>query len=422
MKAIAALLAAASLGVSFLPQKPQPKIKVAPETVLLISGDVNGYLAPCGCTKPMTGGISRRASAVRLLGTKSTVQIDTGRFAPSRGRQDELKAEAVAESLRLSGADLALLDPADARRGLGHVDSLRRLSGGALSEAGVGPQLGLKPPLVKGPFLIAGVILQPSGVASQLNVEPVSPGRALDELRQQSEQRKLVPVVMIDEGLEGAKRLVLERPWLQLVVYRSESDPPLAPTKEGGAWLVTPGERGKNLLRMTWSGGRFTSYKVVRLGPEFPDDPAVSRAYARYLDRVTNEQLLEKLPRTPSAAFAGTKACMSCHSNAARVWKTSKHAEALATLEKVRHDRDPDCVSCHVVALESTVGFRSRSATPQLANVGCESCHGPGKAHAIAPKLQPMPQVGSRSCMTCHAPQNSPAFNFQRYWQKIVHN
>jgi hypothetical protein len=174
------------------------------------------------------------------------------------------------------------------------------------------------------------------------------------------------------------------------------------------------------VLRLTFAGGRWDRYGVFSLGPEVKDDPDAARLYRTYLGRVETEKLLDKMPRAPSAAFAGNAKCIECHPKAGEVWKQSKHAAALATLERDGHARDPDCVSCHVVGLESEKGFRSRAETPQLTDVGCESCHGPGLAHAIMPTLK-MGIAGEKSCAKCHVPAHSPNFDFLTYWKRIAH-
>jgi hypothetical protein len=113
---------------------------------------------------------------------------------------------------------------------------------------------------------------------------------------------------------------------------------------------------------------------------------------------------------------------MSCHAEAYKAWHNSAHANALADLEREGHARDPDCLSCHVTGLASTVGFTTRALTPKLANVTCESCHGPAKSHTLSPKLFHLPTVGRESCVGCHSVDNSPNFDFDRFWPKVQHS
>src|SRR5690606_6475680 len=121
--------------------------------------------------------------------------------------------------------------------------------------------------------------------------------------------------------------------------------------KVGNSLLVTPGEKGKHVLRLIWNGTQFESYQSFELGPDVKDDPKTSEIFDRYLDRVRSEKLLEQVPRPSSTDYAGSKACQSCHAKEYEVWKSSQHSNALTTLEKIKHDADHDCVGCHVVGL-----------------------------------------------------------------------
>jgi hypothetical protein len=376
-----------------------------PKTVLLIAGDFGGYLAPCGCTKPMSGGIRRLATAVKDLGPKNrTVFLATGSLVGKPSRQDELKAETIAEALKACGVDALGLTSQDLALGEAMIGSIDRLSGNRVLSGGAGGSAYREVP----PFLV-GVSL------------PGTSEQSARALAKQAEQSRLIPVLLLDGGLDTARKLAEAVPSLALIVYRhagSASERPIVVEK---CRLVTPGNRGKALLRIEWTGSEFQGYAAVDLGPSFADDEQVSRLYANYQRRVAGERLLEKLPRRASEPFAGNQTCGSCHRSAEATWKESRHAGALKTLEQDHHDRDPDCTGCHVVGLDLAEGFRSRAETPQLTDVGCESCHGPGLAHAKEPYAIKMPKVGAKSCVPCHVPDHSPGFDFETYWPKIRH-
>jgi len=81
------------------------------------------------------------------------------------------------------------------------------------------------------------------------------------------------------------------------------------------------------------------------------------------------------------AACIGSQKCMKCHFKQHATWKKEKHAAAYETIAK---EADKDlCVSCHTTGYGKG-GFKDMESTPELANVGCESCHGPGSKHAAA--------------------------------------
>lgn len=397
-----------------------------PKTVVLVfGGDTDGYLSPCGCTKPMSGGIRRRVSVIRLLAAnKEAVILENGGFTAKPGRQSELKAEALAESLKFAGADAIHWTAADASLGKGVFLSVQNLTENRLVSGSVESPLNsdLLDYVSKGPFLITGLSPNATPIADSLGGKAIALDVATTRFLEAAKQQKKIPVVMLYGEQSEAESLAKKFPEIRLIQFRATGEPPQKPRKIGSTWLVTPGEKGKAVVKFEFDGKNFLNYAAIKLGPDIADDPSVLRAFQRYLGRVTQERLLEKLPRAEGPAFAGTEACSSCHSQAHEVWQSSAHAKALKTLEREGQDRDPDCVSCHVVGLEFQSGFQSRNQTPNLANVGCESCHGPLANHVAAPAENPPPKIGESSCMKCHVPAHSPGFRFSEYWPKIVHS
>ena len=94
--------------------------------------------------------------------------------------------------------------------------------------------------------------------------------------------------------------------------------------------------------------------------------------------------------------------------------------KAFDALVEGNQDFNEECVGCHVVGFGRKGGFANAKATPELANVQCEACHGPGSIHAESPAAG-YGAAGARSCLRCHDPQNSPEFDFYSYWPKIRH-
>ena len=85
----------------------------------------------------------------------------------------------------------------------------------------------------------------------------------------------------------------------------------------------------------------------------------------------------------------------------------------------------PDCVACHVVGYGDQSGFASPETTRNLADVGCERCHGAGSAHASEPATRKMGRVGNGTpsvvCTQCHDFEQSPDFDYSTRWPLIEH-
>ncbi len=392
--------------------------------VLIIGGGTAGYLAPCGCTSPMSGGIKRRAAAVKAHYRKGhTTVLESGPLAGAFGRQSELKLEALAEAMKSMNVSAASFSWDEAQLGPGLSAAAHRLSGGVMvaSRLEEGGLAGFPKWKSSGPFLIGSIDSRAELTANSLSTISVAKSNAINNLVEQAEADQLVPILMIDGNRAEAAAFADEYSAIKVIVYRSNTAPRKTLDMHGGTALVSPGDHGKHMLRMEWDGKKVVGYTDIDLGPEWKDDSAATEIYMSYQQRVEEEGLIELVPRTATDSFAGSEACLTCHPAAAKAWSGSAHSAALITLRKTGHDKDPDCVGCHVVGLDSTEGFQSFEKTPALAHVGCESCHGPSKKHADNPVQSRTPAVAQEACANCHTPDHSPEFDFTEYWRRIIH-
>jgi len=141
-------------------------------------------------------------------------------------------------------------------------------------------------------------------------------------------------------------------------------------------------------------------------------------------ERLGGSRPTELLPT--DLAYVGSEACRSCHAKEFETWQGSSHARALASLEARKKADDPACLACHTTAFGLPGGFAegaNAAAEPDLARVGCESCHGPGEAHVAegAKRLGTIISLGDKCdscvilqiCGTCHDDGNDPGFAFE---------
>jgi 2',3'-cyclic-nucleotide 2'-phosphodiesterase (5'-nucleotidase family) len=193
------------------------------------------------------------------------------------------------------------------------------------------------------------------------------------------------------------------------------------PARITGSWFenriipldaATPDQPGVALLVDAYnkeSVKRAAAGKPVGLGTETPHP---KRAAA---DAPTG-------PTGPT--YLGTTACGACHQPALAQWKTTKHARALSALARVGRDRDPSCVGCHVTGYLQPGGPAELAvAREQFANVGCESCHGGGKAHleAADKKTSIARGVPEATCRGCHtADVTNGEFDYKKFLPAIV--
>jgi len=150
----------------------------------------------------------------------------------------------------------------------------------------------------------------------------------------------------------------------------------------------------------------------------------------------------------PNAPYVGSAACGRCHPTEHAALKTGPHARALQALAKPARDHwsvprpkrgvvglpRPECLRCHVTGYGRPGGFPSAVPAQPLdhrqAGVGCEACHGPGKAHADDPK-KPRAIVRLSGtcpecnvfpiCRQCHDDANDPDFDYRQALPKARH-
>lgn len=119
----------------------------------------------------------------------------------------------------------------------------------------------------------------------------------------------------------------------------------------------------------------------------------------------------------PSPRYAGSQVCMECHENTYHTTINTAHAGAFtnALFTAQGGQTNSACLPCHTVGYGLPTGFTSRSATPQLAGVQCENCHGPAGNHAANesdPTARPRVELAAQVCGGCHtAPSAPPIFD-----------
>jgi len=429
-------------------QNTMPPKDAVPSDVLVVilSADQNGHLTPCGCAKPMLGGLPRRASYIRPLPSANVLKVENGDLTEALGRQDELKAETTLEILNELGYDVINLGEKDFRLGLPFLQALEHRFQGALLCANARKSegsshfkeyavvlrkiAGRSVRVVVIGLLSAQFAESVQALNPEVRLEP--PAETLQRLQSEIVEEGEVYLLLYHGPKAEAAEIARAFPFFHLVVHAHQDDSNGAngeADRIGSVVLACSGKDGKHigeaqLSREEAKGKwRVAGVKYVALGPHFADDARVMRIKQIYLQRVNEEDLLSKVLRLPTAngdTFAGSAVCRSCHMHAYRIWKGSAHANAMQTLVNEKHDRDPECVPCHVVGLDRQGGFVSREKTPGLQDVGCESCHGAAARHAKNPNVK-MPKAGAASCNSCHVPEHSPRFDFATYWQKIQH-
>lgn len=246
------------------------------------------------------------------------------------------------------------------------------------------------------------------------------------QLKKLQEQKVDLPILLYHGFVTGKQEALLcaqnFADFPIILALTEEDEPPAGPKSvdhNGGIrnYVFCLGHKGKNIgvLGVYRNGPNFNfKYQLVRLTPDYatPDDQKANHPIAKRWEEYTRElrdknylkeytqsshplQALDPVQRlgkpgdgTPH--YIGSEACASCHKHAYDVWSESKHSHAYKTLVDDKHPSlrqyDGECITCHTIGFGYKTGFTNEKDTPDLINVGCESCHGPGSLHAANPK------------------------------------
>ncbi|MHB8899180.1 MAG: multiheme c-type cytochrome [Thermoguttaceae bacterium] len=442
-----------------------------PVVALLISGRQDGYLEPCGCAglERMKGGLTRRHSLFKTLRAQGwpVVGMDCGGLIKGFGRQAELKFHLSVDAMKEMGYSAIALGKTDLRLPggelLSRVASSEELPSLFLSAnvAVLGFETGMTAThriIEAGGQRIGITSVLGAAWQKEINnaeIEMADPQVKLREVLPKLKDGSDLLVLLAHASVEESKALAAAFPDFDVVVTAGGNPEP-PQTMEilpGGTRFVEVGEKGMQAVVLgVYENGKI-EYQRVPLDSRFEDSPDMKEYMRQYQQQLKRDGLaglgIRQVPNPRAAElgkFVGSKECESCHETSYEIWQDSGHAKAWKTLVELEVPRinDPECISCHVVGWHPTEyfpyesGFLSEAETPELVDVGCETCHGPGEKHIEAEmgadkdlqkKLQQAMVVTKEQaeqdkahwCMNCHDLDNSPDFNFEEYWPEVEH-
>ncbi len=162
----------------------------------------------------------------------------------------------------------------------------------------------------------------------------------------------------------------------------------------------------------------------IAMETSLPDDPRISRI-VRSLNKEINRLGQIKAGKIKTATenkYIGWRRCGECHKAELESWQRTRHARAYETLVKKNRQYNLDCLFCHVTGIDRRHKAAALGVSADLREVGCESCHGPGRAHAARPEKNKMRQQPTEKiCLNCHTPAHDSSFNYDTYIKQVQH-
>jgi hypothetical protein len=444
-----------------------------PKLLFVFTGFMNGYIEPCGCAglEQMRGGLSRRHSMFRELAKKNWeyIAIDAGNINKGFGLQEELKYNFVVdESLRLMKYSAVGIGNRELRFPtevllLYTVDVPNSPKYYTSANVAI---LAFNPDVVK-PYRIlkqAGLQIGVTSVLAkslheEINNNEIIYADAVDKLREilpKLNEEKCDKKILIIHGSDDEVAVItkiFQNEFDYIVGSNTPAEPPIRPNFVGKSMLIEVGEKGKFAVAVGLYDDPKTPFRYQRIPLDSRyknSDDIVNRMklYQTQLEKTGLNGLgihpIDDSRTAICGKYSGTKQCIDCHEEAHKIWRKSKHAaawKALANEAKPPRTSDPECIACHVVGWNRKEqvpyknGYIGQKFTPDLINVGCESCHGPCENHVKAEqgsdlklqeKLRKAIKLSANNnakkiCIECHDGDNSPHFDFKKYWEKIKH-
>jgi hypothetical protein len=173
-------------------------------------------------------------------------------------------------------------------------------------------------------------------------------------------------------------------------------------------------ELGSNTVTVTWDGPSGYYQLFQKPGLSGGTWQPVTTNYTRSATLAVGATNAFFRVAGPKPQYAGAISCAECHPNIHESEMNTRHAHALETLQAAHSDTNPSCLPCHTVGYGLPSGFTSAAATPYLAGVQCENCHGPAAYHAANPDditLRPRVELAAQVCGGCHTGLHHPTFD-----------
>jgi hypothetical protein len=169
------------------------------------------------------------------------------------------------------------------------------------------------------------------------------------------------------------------------------------------------------------------SNQFIALETSLPEDPAVKEIIVRTNQKINElgrkQVKADNLP-APLKQMAGSRQCGKCHAAQEAFWQKTPHAGCMKNLVSRNQQFNEDCLICHVtLPYYDSARVKEEKLLAQLPetlyNVGCESCHGPGAAHAGNPTSARPAMPTERTCAACHTPEHDSDFIFAERIGKV---
>ena len=439
---------------------------------ILYTSSARGQVRSCNCTKFRFGGYGRELTLLKSIREKNqdVLLIEGGDITGETGFQSKLKADVASKALKMLGYNLIVPGEEELGvRGESYIEYFKS-SKVPIVCANITDAQSEKP--MFRPFIVVktnsglkvGIIGLFDGdiggkmferTTGCIISDPVlSLKYAIKKIR-----AKCDIVAVIYHGLACDAKKFAGVPGVDFVMTTHFGDSSVIFPQHGENTINAPIEKDGNTVvvdsktKSNWCLGCIelnltpqkkisgVSHKLIYLDRSFNESPEMVKVYDSYNEKVKNAVLSNSiafkknteaillnrgidiqaiLTKIHKSLYVTSEKCADCHLDAYEKWSKSPHSHAMQTLKNAKQEYDPECVNCHSTGAAARNGFTNIKETPELGNVQCEACHGPGGQHIKSP-AKGYGKCGEETCRSCHTDERTPNFDFDSAWEIIKH-
>ncbi|MCX7829604.1 MAG: cytochrome c family protein [Acidobacteria bacterium] len=408
-----ALLLAIFLSIQYL-REPN-------EAAIFVTGDLEGYLIPCGCRTSPAGGLSRRIPILEKIKSEKPnakiIPVELPNLYMDRNPSKDLINKFFGDFLFRNNYFVAL-----GERDISFKEKLKEYYKGDYFIGGV---QGYKSEEIVELGGYKGLPLGKKGrlhllFLSELSDKKDLPIKILDEKAQEFPQDAFV--VFGNLSPQTVEKLLSKKIEILGIFATWGNTVTSLPQKAKNSWVVYLGDKGRRFAKfdISYYEGKWDSWpETGYIDKDLPFDKSEEDKIEKVLKEVDsiNEEILNNTAKKfeGKSDYVGSLYCKTCHKEEYEKWEKTRHFSATKVLEIDHQEKNPECLICHTTAFGKG-GFPDKSK--DFSGIGCEACHGAGKTH---PPSKMKIEKSIQFCLECHTKRDSPFFN-EGYFQLIEHS
>ena len=375
-----------------------------PDLALVFSGNMDGYMEPCGCAglENQKGGFKRRHTFLKQLAADGwpVVAFDTGGQIRRFGPQADIKYNYITKALSQLNYEAVGIGIKELQLDSGHLAYV--LSN---FEEAPNPVISANVAIFESAYGLSSRYRVIHQGGKKIGVTSVLGKQYLPDLQNARDIHWTDPVTAINSVLpemqnencdflvllvhaepKEATALAKQFPQFQFVATSGADEPPSRLIAVEGAaegveptQLVEAGHKGMYVMVIGLYDDPQQPVRLQRvpLDHRFEDSEQMSELLTEYQNELKTMGLSGlglAGNKHPIGSFVGSEACADCHTQATEVFEETPHSHATQTLVDLDPPRhfDPECLSCHVTGWNPqeffpyASGFMNLEKTPEM--------------------------------------------------------